>query len=596
MKIWVLLSLFAAVPAFFRGPTHRVRNTVLQDRKYPFSRSYYEEAIKRLNSKNATIQNNEILGNEYESFASKNGSEPTPQPQIRIIINRGMFTGFDPLLQPTSEGEEEDEIGAEKRRLEQNLNSLFGRETSNGYSRSFGSASKKSEHFEVITEFPTKFSDVGGYQNVKNEMMQCVDILTNYTKYARYNVRTPKGLILEGPPGNGKTLLAKAFAGEAGIGFIYVSGSEFTEKYVGVGASRVRELFALAKKNTPCVIFIDEIEAMGRKRSTDTDTASSERDSTLNELLVALDGFRNTSGIFVIGATNRAEILDPALTRPGRIDKRIFIGPPAMTTREAIVNIHIRGKPYEPTICIADIVEMSAGFSAAQIENFLNEAMLNALREDRHVFTRYDLDTVANKIMAGWQSTEHRFTEEMIDQIAIHELGHAVMGLLCFHHANVTKVVINLSSPKTPAYTVFETIESSIYTREALFEHLMILLSGRIAEEEFYETSVSTGAINDFEEALKLAERMILVYGMGENPIYPSNSEKYKEMVDSEVLLLLNKAYSCAKYMISKSKELILDGAMRLKKDRVLLVEDLLKMMNAKYTAGKWELIRQYKE
>ena len=489
--------------------------------------------------------------------------------------------------------------------MERDLNSLFGRADNDEESTGFGSGrfgnsrfggskdSKSSEHFEVITEFPIKFQDIGGYQNIKNEMMQCIDILTNHTKYAAYNVRTPKGIILEGPPGNGKTLLAKGFAGEAGVGFIYVSGSEFAEKYVGVGASRVRELFALAKKNTPCVVFIDEIEAMGRKRSSDVDAASSERDNTLNELLVALDGFRNTSGVFVMGATNRADMLDPALVRPGRIDKRIFIGHPDMTTREAIINIHIRGKPYDPMVRMKDIVEMTAGFSGAQIENLLNEAMLNALRENRGVFHRADLETVLNKIMVGWQPIEHRFTDEMIDQIAIHELGHAVMGLLCFNHANMTKVVINLSAPKTPAYTVFENQDSVIYTREALFEHLMILLSGRIAEEAFYENSVSTGAINDFEEALKLAEKMILVYGMGDNPIYPSSSEKYKEKVDSEVLLLLNKAYSCAKYMITNSKELIYEGAMRLKANKVLMAEELIAMMDAKRAAGTWNLINK---
>jgi cell division protease FtsH len=610
MKFCIFLSTLlsaAALSFFHHNPmisSRRMRGIQMlsienskiftQDYKYPISREYYEKALKRLNSKNSTIQTNEILGlGENYQPPSRNGS----QPRIRIILKRNMFDGFSTPLPDGMDVEEA--IASEKRRLEEDLNSLFGRqEVPDEKPITYGSSgkTKRSEHFEVITDFPVKFKDVGGYQNIKNEMMQCVDILTNYTKYAGYNVRTPKGLILEGPPGNGKTLLAKAFAGEAGVGFIYVSGSEFTEKYVGVGASRVRELFALAKKNSPCVIFIDEMEAMGRKRSSDSDTASSERDSTLNELLVALDGFRNTSGVFIIGATNRADMLDAALTRPGRIDKRIFIGPPDKTTREAIIHIHIRGKPYDSNIKVADIIEMSAGFSGAQVENLLNEAMLNALRENRERFTQVDLETVINKMMVGWQPTEHRMTEEMIDQIAIHELGHAVIGLLCFHHANMSKVVINLSAPKTPAYTVFENLETVIYTRESLFEHLMILLAGRIAEEEFYENSVSTGAINDFEEALKLAEKMILVYGMGENLIYPSSSEKYKEMIDSEVLLLLNKAYSCAKYMISKSKELIYDGAMRLKENKILMAEDLLAMMNAKYTAGKWDLIRQYKE
>jgi cell division protease FtsH len=613
MRVLFLISAMVQSVAFFCKMRYRpyvssIESHVLYaDRKYPYSKKYYEESLKRLNSKNITIQTQSILGLDnmgYEYNPERNNSN-IPKKGIRIIINRGLFEGFDPLLNPGDENEDNsDEEEETKRQLEKDLNALFGRnefnhENTKGYKRNGlahrGDDSKKSENFEIITDFPIKFVDVGGYQNVKDEMMQCVDILTNYTKYSGYNVRTPKGIILEGPPGNGKTLLAKAFAGEAGVGFIYVSGSEFAEKYVGVGSARIRELFALAKKNTPCVIFIDEMEALGRKRSSDTDSASSERDNTLNELLVALDGFRNTSGVFVIGATNRADMLDPALTRPGRIDKRIFIGQPDKITREAIINIHIKGKPYDSLIKIADIVEMSAGFSGAQIENLLNEAMLYALRENRGIFLKTDLEIVLNKMMVGWQPSEHRFTDEMIMQIAIHELGHALIGLLCFNHANVTKVVINLSAPKTPAYTVFENIDSLIYTREALFEHLMILLGGRIAEEEFYEDSVSTGAINDFEEALKLAEKMILVYGMGDNPIYPTTSEKYKEMVDSEVLLLLNKAYSSAKYMISKSKDLIFEGATKLKADKILMAEDLIQMMNSKRETNTWDLIRQGK-
>jgi cell division protease FtsH len=414
--------------------------------------------------------------------------------------------------------------------------------------------------------------------------MQCVDILSNYTKYQGYNVRIPKGLIFEGPPGNGKTLFAKALAGEARVGFIAVSGAEFQDKYVGVGAGRVRELFKLAKENAPCIIFIDEIDAVGRRRSGDGETSGNERDSTLNELLVGLDGFKNSSGVFLIGATNRADLLDTALIRPGRIDKRIFIGNPDEKTRQAIFDIHKKGKPMANDLRVEEIIEQMSGFSAAQIENVLNEAMLHALRHDRTMMSSVDVEDVINKMMVGWQPNEHEFTENIIDHIAIHELGHALVGLLMKHHAPVTKVLINLSAPKSPGYTVFANNKSPIMTREALFEHLMILLGGRIAEEAFFgKISVSTGALNDFEEALKLAQKMIVYYGMGKQAVYPSMSEKYKEIIDIEVAGLIDEAYSYADFLITNSKDFIFEGAEILKREKIVKAETLHQLIQEKY-------------
>jgi cell division protease FtsH len=538
--------------------------------KYPLSKQYYESYLKRLNSKNSTLQNEEILkGDDF--YQQYDGDVPilnillnqtqsmneSNRGSFRVIINKNMFSQYqkqyDETFRPDEEEDDDDDYRTSK--------------------------NKKSENFKVITKYPVKFQDIGGYDKIKKELLQCVDILTNYTKYSNYSVRVPKGLILEGPPGNGKTLLAKGFAGEAGVGFIAVSGSEFQEKYVGVGSSRVRELFKLAKKNAPCIVFIDEIDAIGRHRSADGESSGSERDNTLNELLVALDGFKSLSGVFLIGATNRADLLDPALIRPGRIDKKIYIGLPDSSTRKAILKIHTKGKPYDESIIINDLVDLTMGLSGAQIENLLNEAMLNALRDNRDNMSIQDIDQILNKILAGWQPTEHHFTSDIIDHIAIHEMGHAIVGLLSRHHAKMTKVIINFSSPRSPGYTVFEASESSIYTKEALFEHLAILLAGRIAEECYCEVSITTGAINDFEEAYKLAEKMILYYGMGTRIIYPSNSDKYKEMIDNEVIQLIDQAYSYAQYIIQNTMDLIIECSEILKKDKILYADTITEMM-----------------
>jgi cell division protease FtsH len=534
-----------------------------------------------MNSKNITIRDESILGLYNEPYNNYNLTDDIevrdekikeqmnnlPKTGFKIIIGKNGIQGIGFGENADDNEDEEDEMyRASTRRKEYASNK-----------------DKKSEHFEVISRSMYNFTDIGGYDQVKTELNQCVDMLKNMSKYKKYNVRIPKGIVFEGPPGNGKTLIAKALAGEAGTSFITVSGSEFQEKYVGVGPSRIRELFSLAKKNIPCIIFIDEIDALGRKRSTDGELSSSERDSTLNELLVSLDGFKNTSGVFVIGATNRADLLDSALMRPGRIDKKITIGLPDSKTRKAILNIYIKGKPADYSINIPELVELTNGLSGAQIENLLNEAMLNALRENREVFSSYDIETIMNKMMVGWQPTEHQFTDDMINHIAVHEIGHALIGMLSANHANVSKVVINLSSPRSPAYTVFEASTSSLYTREALFEHLMILLSGRIAEEVIYGMSVTTGAINDFEEALKLAEKMIVYYGMGKKLIYPNMSDKYKSMIDDEVAILINDAYEYAEFILRNSKEFLLEGAELLKEEKVIRANTLESLMTDKY-------------
>ena len=558
------------------GPVSPITNPNVY-RRYPLSRKYMEEYVRRLNGKNDTFSNTGI-----EDLYQKPTHRSSNQTQARI-------NGLQIIISaPGYECEEDDEPHDEHPDENQpfDLSSLFQQQMPKPYAKQSTGTNKgpkKSENFEVVMKSPVSFKDVGGYTNVKKELEQCVDILKNHTKYAKYNVRIPKGLILEGPPGTGKTLLAKALAGEANTAFISVSGSQFQEMYVGVGSARVRELFELAKKNVPCIIFIDEIDALGRKRSSEKESSGAERDNTLNELLVSLDGFKNTTGVFLVGATNRADLLDPALLRPGRVDKRVYIGMPDEPTRREILKIHSKGKPNDGSVAFDDLVEMTAGFSGAQMENLLNEALLFALRENREAYSQKDIELIMNRILVGWQPMEHKFSDAIIDHIVIHEMGHAVLACVAKHHTKMRKVVINLNAPTSPGYTVFEAKEENIHTRESLFEHLIILLGGRIAEEIFYGESVSTGALNDFEEAHKLAEKMIVYYGMGSNLIYPSKSEKYKEKIDNEINDLLLSAHAYAEFILDHFRELIREGADILVRDRILLVDDLNELITRKY-------------
>ena len=420
---------------------------------------------------------------------------------------------------------------------------------------------KKSKNFELIFNKDFNFTNIGGYDLIKSELLQCADILLNYTKYEKYNVRIPKGLILEGPPGNGKTILTKAFSGEINVGFIPVSGSQFQEMYVGVGASRVRELFEFAKKNKPCIIFIDEIDAVGRKRSSDTESSTSERDSTLNELLVALDGFKESSGIFLIGATNRIDLLDNALIRPGRVDKKIYVGNPDRKTRKEIINIHLKGKPCSENINVDKIVEITNGFSGAEIENLLNEAMLLSLRDNREIIDKHDLEIISNRILTGWQITENKLSQEMITQIAIHEIGHALISIFTSYR-KIIKVTINLWSPKALGFTLFdESIDNMISTKEKLIKEIMVLLGGRVAEEIFYGDKISSGAVDDFHRVKNIIQKMVMDYGMGSNLFLPYNSDKYREKIDIEIENIFNEAYEETKYLLNNSKLLIKDCA-----------------------------------
>ena len=553
--------------------------------KYPISRNYYEESLKRLNTYNGTIRDLEMLGRPG-SWIEKTGES------IIIIHHRQVMTNHtDGGDSGDSDDDDDDEEGdeMEKRREQEKKNhrnytfkkllERYNKDDTEEGKRKEANRVSKSENFEVITGgVGITFADIGGFAGVKEEMLQCADMLKNWQHYAQYSVRTPKGLVLEGPPGNGKTMLARGFAGEADVGFIAVSGAEFQDKYIGVGSSKVRELFTLASHNCPCVVFIDEIDALGRCRS-DGDSGgggSSERDNTLNQLLVEMDGFRNNSGIFVIGATNRADLLDPALMRPGRIDKRIYVGMPDAIARRFIVDIHIKGKPNRlAKEEIEEIVSMTGGFSGAQIENLLNEAMLYVLKCKRVVIDWADIEYSYNNVLGGTQSEAHVISDDMLERICAHEIGHSLMGIFCKNHPLLKKVVINLKSPRNPGMTVFEEDNGILSTREALFERVAIMYGGQIAEKLIYgEGMVSTGAITDYAEARKLAQKMVIEYGMGGR--YGGVSEKSKEKIDEEVEGILSDAYAFAYSILQNNRDSIVSGSAILKRELTITRKDLM--------------------
>ena len=362
---------------------------------------------------------------------------------------------------------------------------------------------------------------------------------------------------------------------------------------MGVGASRVRELFKLASENKPCIIFIEEIDALARRRGNDIGNSNSEKDQTLNQLLISLDGYKDSNGIFIIGATNRLDLLDPALIRAGRMDKHIYIGNPDVKTRKSIINIHIKHKPYDSKITVENIVEMTSGFSGAQIENLLNEGMLRALRENREYLLFEDLDYISNRILAGWQSTESKYSDDIINRIVIHELGHAIVGMFSKEHAKLSKVCLNMWSPTSPGYTIFDLNDENIniYTKQGLLSRLVVLLAGRTAEEFFYGHSVTTGAQTDFAQAYHLAQSMILQYGMGEHVIYPDSSDQSRFLIDKEVSELIISSQKLAVDIITSSYELMIDCSVILKKTKLLHPEQIIDIINTKYP----ELLTIYK-
>ncbi|QZA33084.1 ATP-dependent zinc metalloprotease FtsH [Hydrogenibacillus sp. N12] len=359
------------------------------------------------------------------------------------------------------------------------------------------------------------FKDVAGADEEKAELVEIVDFLKDPRKYAALGARIPKGVLLVGPPGTGKTLLARAVAGEAGVPFFSISGSDFVEMFVGVGASRVRDLFETAKKNAPCIVFIDEIDAVGRMRGAGLGGGHDEREQTLNQLLVEMDGFQPNEGIIVMAATNRPDILDPALLRPGRFDRQITVDRPDVKGREEILKVHARNKPLEPEVDLKVIARRTPGFTGADLENLLNEAALLAARRNKKAIGLAEIDEAIDRVIAGPAKTSRVISEREKQIVAYHESGHVIAGYYATNGDEVHKVTI-IPRGQAGGYAVtLPKDDTNLPTKSYLLDRILILLAGRVAEEIVFG-DVSTGAYSDFKQATDIARRMVMEYGMSE--------------------------------------------------------------------------------
>ena len=420
----------------------------------------------------------------------------------------------------------------------------------------------------------TTFKDVAGLTEEKEEVQELIDFLKNPKKFQSMGARIPKGVLLVGPPGTGKTLLARAVAGEAKVPFYYISGSDFVELFVGIGASRVRDMFKQAKMNAPCLIFIDEIDAVGRQRGTGLGGGHDEREQTLNQLLTEMDGFGANEGIIIIAATNRPDVLDPALLRPGRFDRQVTVALPDKNAREEILKVHAKNKILDKSITLEYLAKRTPGFSGADLENLLNEAALLAVRRNKKAISMAEIDEATDRVLMGPAKVTKKYTDKEKKLVAYHEAGHAVLGLKLDGANDVQKITI-IPRGHAGGYTMMTPKEESFnYTKNQLLESISGLLAGRVAEEVVFN-EISTGAHDDFKKATKIARSMVTEYGMSdlgpmmleepsENTFlgrdYTKNrniSDTVAHEIDEEMRKIINERYEITKNILIENRNLL---------------------------------------
>ena len=447
--------------------------------------------------KTVALQDSTLVQRLYEAGAKFSGTvEKTMSPLLSLLL-----TGVLPLLVFVALG--------------QFLSRKLIEQAGGKNAMSFGMGKSNAKVY-VQSSQGIHFSDVAGEDEAKESLAEIVDYLHNPQKYTEVGASMPKGVLLVGPPGTGKTMLAKAVAGEANVPFFSISGSEFVEMFVGMGASKVRDLFKQAKEKAPCIVFIDEIDAIGQKRNSGSMGGNDEREPTLNQLLTEMDGFEGNNGVIILAATNRPEALDPALTRPGRFDRRVPVELPDLQGREAILKVHARKIKTTPDVDFHVIARMASGASGAELANIINEAALRAVRDHRTQVTQADLEESIEVVIAGYQKKNAVLSDQEKHVVAYHEIGHALVAALQSHSAPVQKITIIPRTSGALGYTMqVEEADKNLLTKEELLNKIATLTGGRAAEEvKFGE--ITTGASNDIEQATKLARAMITRYGMSD--------------------------------------------------------------------------------
>ncbi len=483
----------------------------------------------------------------------------------------------------------------------------FRQMQSGGGNSIFGFGRSRAKNLNDANRPTVTFDDVAGVEEAKEDLAEVVQFLREPEKFVQVGARIPKGVLMIGPPGTGKTLLARAVAGEAGVPFFHISGSEFVEMFVGVGASRVRDLFDKAKQSAPAIVFVDEIDAVGRQRGAGMGGGHDEREQTLNQILVEMDGFDNETNVIVMAATNRADVLDPALLRPGRFDRKVYVDLPDVKGREAILKVHARGKPIAKSVALKDVARLTAGFAGADLENLINEAAIFAARRNQRTITPLEFQDAFDRVVMGPERKSRVMSDEDKETVAYHEAGHAVTSFHLIHTDPIQKITI-VPRGRAGGYVMPLPEDRFVHSREYFEDQITMALGGRAAEEVFFGR-ITTGASNDLQQATRMARSMVMNYGMSASlglPTYGDSggspflgremsyfggsrdySEEAAQMIDQEVRDILQRNYQRALDIVEENRDKLVGLANKMIEVETLDREHFEQLMNMPSSNGQ---------